>query len=168
VQLTLDAGKVTETLLGDFPAGSYTVSVRSDVPIVAAARASTLSDESGGGEGVSAAVDFAWFASAKEVQKKALIAVGDGPSPELHLANLTDKAATVSVKQTGSSEAAARTVTIPAKGAVVVEAQKLSDYAISGFDRLAISVSYSGVGALASYTVSPTGPASQPIVVYRH
>jgi hypothetical protein len=49
VQLTLDAGKVTETLLGDFPAGSYTVSVRSDVPIVAAARASTLSGESSGG-----------------------------------------------------------------------------------------------------------------------
>jgi hypothetical protein len=30
-----------------------------------------------------------------------------------------------------------------------------------------MSVSYGADGALASYTVSPTGPAAQPIDVYR-
>ncbi|MEO7122420.1 MAG: DUF5719 family protein [Lacisediminihabitans sp.] len=170
VNTTLDPGKVTETAFGEFPQGSYTVTVRADVPILAAARASVYTVDSSAPDGV-ASVDFAWFASAQTMSKSALVAVGNGPTPQLHLANLTGQAATVSVTQgalsPGSSHSAPQTVTIPAEGAVVLPAQKLSSYAVSGFQSLAISVSYDGAGALASYTVSPAGPASQPIKVYR-
>lgn len=173
VKTTLEAGKVTETPFGDFPAGSYTVTVRTDMPVVAAARASVYSAGSTTDQGGAAAeVDFAWFASASDIQKAALVAVGSGPSPELHLANLGGQDATISVKQSalglGSAPSTTQTVTIPARGAVLLPVQSLSGYSISGFDQLAISLSYNGDGALASYTVSPTGPASQPIEVYLH
>jgi hypothetical protein len=164
VNTTLEAGKVTEMPLRDFPPGSYTVTVRSNVPLVAAARSSVYTGSMG--------TDFAWFASAPHIQKKALVAVGRGPSPEVHLANLGDQDATISVTQNalepGSTSSAATTMTIRAKAAIMIPVQSLRSYTITGFDQLAISVSYAGDGALASYPVSPTGPASQPIAVYRH
>lgn len=205
VKMTLAAGTVTETPLGAFPAGSYTVTVRSDVPLVAAGRTSvyggvaTSADANtppaaefdmvaqgvarlgAAGPGTTAVlhqavagsgnVDFAWFASAPAMKKRALVVVGNGPSPRLHLANPTDADATVTVKQsrtsTGEASGADQTVTIPAGGAVTLAASTGISYGLGGFDRLMVSVDYSSDGALAAYTVSPTGPASQPIEVYR-
>jgi len=171
VGATLDAGKVTETPLGDFPDGSYTVTVRSDVPIIAAARASVYS-----GDTSAAQVDFAWFVPAPAIHKEALVAVGAGPTPTLHLANLSNRDTTVTVKASPISRGATpsgvvpvtQTVTIPGAGSVTLPATSQDQYALDGFDQLAVSVSYVGAGELASYTVSPTGPASRPIEVYRH
>ena len=171
VEATLDAGKVTETPFGDFPDGSYTVTVRSSVPVIAAARASVYS-----GDPSAAKVDFAWFVPAATFHKEALVTVGTGPSPLLHLANLGNRDATVTVKSSSISRSATgpgttpatQTVTIPRGGSVALPAASRDEYAINGFDQLAISVSYVGAGEIASYTVSPTGPASRPIEVYRH
>jgi hypothetical protein len=165
VNMTLDAGKVSETSLGAFDAGIYTITVESDVPLLVAARASRYSDTPAG-----ASVDFAWFNSATELDKRALVAVGTAPSPELHLVNPTARETTITVKQTATSSgkpsAADRSITIAAGGAVVVPAINGTSYALSGFDRLMASVSYGGAGSLAAFTVTPAGPASEPITVY--
>jgi hypothetical protein len=161
-KMTLEASKVTELSLGSFDEGSYTVTIRSDVPIVAAARTSRFGDAAGSSD-----TDFAWFAAAQIVKKEALVAVADGPSPMLHLANLGTADASVSLEKRGGSAATGAPVTIPAGGAVAVPVQGRSAYALDGFGSLAMSVSYGADGALASYTVSPTGPAAQPIDVYR-
>ncbi len=171
VATTLNAGQVTETSFGDFPEGAYTVTVSSDVPLVAAARASVYSADAANGG--AAAVDFAWFVSAPTIDKKALVAVGDGPSPELHLANLSNRSASVTIEQSplprGSAPSGtAQTVTIAGGTALAIPISGAHQYAIAGLDKLAVSVSYLGPGAFASYTVSPAGPASQPIEVYRN
>ncbi|WP_349899456.1 DUF5719 family protein [Parafrigoribacterium soli] len=167
VNMTLDAGKVSETSLGAFDAGVYTITAESDVPILVAARASRYSETAGS----AARVDFAWFAAAPALERRALIAVGDGPSPGLHLANPTSHDATVTVKQTSTSTgkpaAADNRLTIPAGAAVAMSARNGVSYALSGFDRLMASVSYGTADELAAFTVTPTGPASQPITVYR-
>jgi hypothetical protein len=161
-KMTLEAGKVTELSLGSFDEGSYTVTIRSDVPIVAAARTSRFGDAAGSSD-----TDFAWFAAAQIVKKEALVAVADGPSPMLHLANLGTAEVSVSLEKRGGSATTGAPVTIPAGGAVAVPVQARSAYELDGFGSLAMSVSYGADGALASYTVSPTGPAAQPIDVYR-
>lgn len=161
-KLTLDPGKVTELPFGDFGAGSYTVTIRSDVPLVASARTSRY-----GGDVAPQDTDFAWFAAAQPVRKNALVAVAAGPSPMLHLANTGTADASVSIERRGGSAPALPSVTIPAGGAVSVPVQADGSYELGGFGSLAVSVSYDDSGALASYTVSPTGPAAQPIDVYR-
>jgi len=161
-KLTLDPGKVTELPFGDFGAGSYTVTIRSDVPLVASARTSRY-----GGDAVPQDTDFTWFATAQAVRKNALVAVAAGPSPMLHLANTGTADASVSIERRGGSATALPPVTIPAGGAVSVPVQAGGSYELGGFGSLAVSVSYDGGGALAAYTVSPTGPAAQPIDVYR-
>lgn len=167
VNVTLDGGKVSETSLGDFDAGTYTIAIDADVPVLAAARASRYSDVASG----TAAVDFAWFSAAPQLEKRALVAVGQGPSPVLHLANRADAETKVTIKQsapsTGQPSGAGQVITIPAGGAVAVPARNLTNYTFGGFDALAVSVSYGADGAFASYTVTPTGPASEPITVYR-
>jgi hypothetical protein len=161
-KLTLDPGKVTELSIGSFGEGFYTVTIRSDVPIVAGARTSRYGDASAAGD-----TDFAWFAAAQTVKKQALVAVADGPSPVLHLANPGAADAVVTVERKGGSAATGSPVTVPAGGAVAVPVQAGASYEVGGFGSLVVSVSYSAGGAIASYTVSPTGPAAQPIDVYR-
>jgi hypothetical protein len=166
-KLTLAPGKVTELPLGSFHDGLYTISVRSDVPLLAAARTSFYDSAAATGN-----TDFAWFAAAPAVKKEALVAVADGPSPMLHLANPGVADVVVSLAQKGGSAAAgssvtASSVTVPAGGALAVPVQPRATYELGGFASLMVSVSYSGEGALAAFTVSPTGPAAQAIKVYR-
>ena len=160
--LTLVPGKVTELAIGSFSEGSYTVTVRSDVPLVAAARTSRYGDAAAAGD-----TDFAWFAAAPTVKKQALVAVANGPSPVLHLANPGNADAVVGIERKGSSAAAGSSVTVPAHRAVAVPVLEGTAYELGGFGSLMVSVSYNGGAALAAYTVSPTGPAAQAIDVYR-
>ncbi len=161
-KLTLAPGKVTELPLGTFSEGPYTISVRSDVPLVAAARTSLYDQAAATGNS-----DFAWFAAAPMVKKNAIVAVANGPSPMLHLANPGVADAVVSLAQKGGSAASGSSITVPAGGALAVPVQAQTTYEVGGFASLAVSVSYSGEGALAAFTVSPTGPAAQAIKVYR-
>jgi hypothetical protein len=41
-----------------------------------------------------------------------------------------------------------------------------TNYFLTGFDALALSVSFVGDGTLAGFSVSPSAPASRPIVIY--
>jgi hypothetical protein len=161
-KLTLAPGKVTELPLGGFTEGSYTISIRSDVPLLAAARTSLYDAAVATGN-----TDFAWFAAAPAVKKEALVAVAEGPSPMLHLANPGVADVVVKLSQKGGSAAAGSSVTVPAGGALAVPVQARTTYELGGFASLMVSVSYSGEGALAAFTVSPTGPAAQAIKVYR-
>ncbi|MEO7006912.1 MAG: DUF5719 family protein [Terrimesophilobacter sp.] len=161
-KMTLDPGRVTELSLGGFGEGSYTITITSDVPLVTGARTSRFVGDSATGH-----TDFAWFAAAQTVKKQALVAVADGPSPMLHLANTGTADAVVTLTQEGGSAGAISPVTIPAGRAVAVSVQARGSYEVSGFASLMVSVSYGGGGGLAAYTVSPTGPAAQPIDVYR-
>jgi hypothetical protein len=157
VEFDLLPGKVSDFPFEHFEDGTYTVTVTSDVPLVAGARASTV--------GASGASDFVWLQSADVMSEQALVNTGSGADALIHLANPGTTDAAVSVEVDGS-DAAAETVTVPAGGAIAVPAAESTAYRLTGFDRMRVAVSYSGDGLLAGHTLSPTGPAAERITVY--
>jgi hypothetical protein len=155
INVTLSPETVNEVSLGAFPDGTYSITVDSDAPVVAGARASTI--------GTTGAIDLAWFSSAALSAKKALVAVASGPAPTMHLANPTTAAVSVTVK---AHNQPTKTVSIPAGRTVAVPVAGSTKYTVASSVGLRIAVSYLGDGALASFGVTPSGPNSQPITVY--
>jgi hypothetical protein len=157
VDFDLLPGKVSEFPFEHFEDGGYTVSVTSDVPLVAGARTSTV--------GPSGASDFVWLESAELMREQALVNIGSGADAALHLSNPATTDAEVTVAVDGAS-GDTTTVTVPAEGAIAVPVDPGVAYRLSGFTQLRVAVSYTGDGLLAGYTVSPTGPAAERITVY--
>ena len=155
VRIVLQAGMVSEVPLDSYPDGSYTVRVITDQPVVAAARVSTV--------GATGKTDFAWDTSAATISNRALVVVAPGPSPTLHLANPTQKIVSATFSEVGE---AAQQLTIPAGGAIAQPVTSGSHYSVTGFDSLAMSVSYLGDGELAGFAVSTSAPTAAPIRVY--
>jgi len=155
-RLTLRAGLVTEVPLGSYPDGSYTIRVVTDQPVVAAARTSTV--------GTGRATDFAWYAGAAAQSGASELAVAPGPAALLSVANVTAKAATVTLTPTGAG--APIVVTVPANGSSVANVTPGATYSMVSSGRVAASVSYLGDGQLASFAASPPTPVSTPIRVY--
>jgi hypothetical protein len=155
VAVDVPAGLVTDVPLDTLADGSYTVTVTSDIPLVAGSRVSTV-----GSTGQS---DFAWLAAAETLDRKALVEVAPGPSPQLHLANSGRTSATVKIATKGQPDA---TVTIPAGQTVTYPVVASSAYTVSGFSTLSLAVSYTGDAQVSAYTVSSSAPASLPIRIY--
>ena len=150
---TIKAGNVAEVPLGNLKDGSYTVTVNSSVPVVAAVRTSVIGQK---------ARDFAWFASSPGLNDRQLVAVPSGPSPVLHFANAGEKDAPVTVTpETGKPF----TVTVPAEGGAN-HAVPPGNYTIEGAKGLAASVSFAGAGLTSSFALEPPGPLAAPIEVY--
>jgi hypothetical protein len=154
VNLSVPAGIVTDVPLDSFPDGAYSLAVDSDVPLLAAARVSTM--------GASGATDFDWLAAGTPLTDKAIVPVGSGPSPVLHLVNLSKTDATISLRGHGTST----TVKLPAGAAIATPVSASTTYTLSGFDSVVAAVSYLGDGTIASFGVTPTAPTSQPITVH--
>jgi hypothetical protein len=155
IGVTLSPSMVTEVRLGAFTDGTYSITVDSDAPVVASARASTI--------GTSGATDLAWFSSTALSAKKVLVAVAGGPSPTMHLANASNDDTSVSVTAKGEPTT---TIEVPAGTTVAVPVAGSRNYTVTSSVDLRIAVSYFGDGALASFGVTPNGPNSQPITVY--
>lgn len=155
VRVVVQPGIVTEVPLDSYPDGSYTVTVASDKPLVAAARTSTV--------GSTGQTDFTWAVSTASVSKRVLVAIAPGPAPILHINNPTATSATVTLAHPGDAEI---TLTIPAGRTVNRAAIGGTNYTLTNFDALSLSVSYLGDGQLASFGVSPSAPASDSIRIY--
>ena len=155
VRVVVQPGVVTEVPLDSYPDGSYTVTIASDKPLVAGARTSTV--------GTTGQSDFAWSTSTTSVAHRALVTIAPGPAPHLHIANPTTKDATVTLAHSGDADI---TITVPAGRTVSKAVTGGANYTLTGFDSLAVSVSYLGDGQLAAFSLSPSAPASRPIVIY--
>jgi hypothetical protein len=152
----LEPGTVIEAPL-DLPAGTYSVRVDADQPIVAGAR-TAVADPSGR--------DVAWFAPATPLgTQSALVAIPDAPSPVLHLWNGADADASVTLT---SSAGDTSTLSVPTGQAVAVPLAAGGDYTIEGASGVAASVDFSAAGALAAFTVSPGSELAAPLTVYTH
>jgi hypothetical protein len=155
VVLRVQAGIVMDVPLDDLPDGNYTVTVSSDKPIVAGVRVATV-----GSTGQS---DFSWHAAAPTLTDTALVSVAEGASPTLHLANQSSATEKVTITP---STGTAIVVTVPKRTSIAVPVVSSASYTISDFESLSMAVSYTGDGLLAGFTVTPSAPASRPIVVY--
>lgn len=150
---TVKAGVVAEIPLDHLKDGNYTVTVRSSVPVVAAARTSVAGAKS---------QDFTWFGSSQPMGDTFLAAVPSAPGPMVHFANPGTKDQKVTI--TGRSGAPA-TLTIPAEGAANVKVGG-GMYTVTGGHGLYVSVSFSADGLASSFPLNPPGPLAAPIEVY--
>lgn len=175
----LAGGTVTDLPLGGLTDGTFTVTVRSTRPLVAAVRtavidaaASGATDGATGTTGDGAAetpavpttgstrgIDLAWFVAAPVLHGSTRAAVPDGPAARLTLTNGTARAAHVALRgstTTAVDVPAGRTVTVPVAHGVVT---------LTGTGGLRGALSWAGSGALAGLPLLPSASAARPVRV---
>lgn len=158
---TLVPGQVDDIVLAEVPTGIYTVEVVSGegteaaTPILAAVRASA--------RGQSGGRDLAWYSPAGPLSGEQLVAIPEGPSPRLFIANPGDGDMEVRVTRDGGQPQGA---TIGAGQTLRVDAEP-GAYRVEGLDGASLAVTFSGDGALASFPVGSANPLAEPIRVYR-
>ena len=160
IEATLQPGRTTDVPLGVLDAGTYTVRIEADAPVVAAARATV-----GGATGqtdAAAPSDLAWTVATAPLLDSAVVAIPEGPSPVLHLVNPAGSAAEVGVTVDGAE----RTVSVPAAGAASVELRGAASVMLTGSEGMHASVSFRAADELAAFGVQPPGPLDSPIRVY--
>ncbi len=146
--------------------GTYTVTVVSDVPVVAAVRISTAVDS--GVEPTPDAVleppasDVAWFVPATELEEDSLAAIADGPAPVLSAHNGT-AADVVLVLESDSGPALE--LRVPAGRSASLEVEPGTVYLLRGAPGLSVVVTLAEPGRLAAYALSPSRPIAGPIVI---
>jgi hypothetical protein len=144
----VEAGRATDVPLDNLGEGSYTVVVTTTMPAVTSARV---------GSAVGLVNDFAWIASAPALSERALLTVADGPSPVVHLHNPGPAPVTVVL---GDQQIAV------AAGASAAVAVAPGTYELTGYEQLAVTVTFAAPGLIAAYPVLPPGSVSTPVVVY--
>ncbi|HRN29995.1 MAG TPA: DUF5719 family protein, partial [Terrimesophilobacter sp.] len=161
VPIELTAGEVTDIPFDGLADGSYTITIESTVPVVAAARSSLVAESAGDGD--DGATDFAWFGTASPLAATALVSVAPGPGSVLHLVNTTPSPVRADIH---AGIGASTVADVPAGGAVAVPVTAGGNYTITGFDTLYLAVSYAGDGALAGFTVTGPLPIASAVTVY--
>lgn len=148
------AGQVTDLPLAEIENGSYTVTIRSSVPVVGAARVSSAG---------SAGTDFAWLGAATELTSESLLSIATEGSSRVHLANPADAEQTIVLRGSDTEDV---TVVVPAGGSAVAKVESGATYRLTGFTQLFAAVSVTQDGFIAGYSAQPAGLASSPIRVF--
>lgn len=151
----LTAGAPVDVNLGGLDAGTYTVTVGADAPLVAGVWQTT-----GFGEGS----DFAWHTAAPAFDEATLVAVPEGDDPTLSIANPSAEDVTVTVTARGRDP---REVAVPAGDAVSVDVRGGRMFAIDpGGAPVHAAIGFAGESALAAIAVWPDAAHPRPVVVY--
>jgi Family of unknown function (DUF5719) len=157
--IDLKAGVVSEIPIDGLDDGTYSVTLASDQPAVAALRASTVSDQ----PDTAGFMDFAWFAAANPLAGSAFVAIAPGAGSELHLGNPSHKGETVLVR---AADGTSQTVTVPAGSSDSIDVTPGASYRLDGFTTIYASVSFVDAGKIASYAVSPSPNGPTPVTIY--
>lgn len=155
-QVDVAPGIVTEVPLAPLAVGSFSVQLRSDEPIVAAARTAANG---------AAGKDFAWFSASAPLEGDFAVAVAAGPSPTLHLVNGGATAASLTLTPDSGTPVDLR---VGAGASATVPLYSGARYVVSGGEQFWALVDYSGDGVLSSFAVNPPGPLASAIRVYTH
>ena len=153
----LEPGRVQDVPLPGLVDGEYSIAVTSVIPIVASARASTITADG--------STDFAWLSAATPLENEALVTVPEGPGPTLQLSNLTDSNTTATV--TDVSTDTATEIKVPAGASITLPLAPGAVLALAGMHGLVAAIGFAGPGALASYPLSVPAANSTPVRVYR-
>lgn len=178
------AGEVVDLPLGGLGDGTYTLTVQSSVPVLAAARVATVaapdpdaeipdaSDESfeiiGDATDVTFTpgqrIDLAWFVSAPRLPDTASFTTTGGPGPRLTVTGASGRSSTLVLSAPGRD---AQTIEVPAGSTVSVDLAGLTSYSVTGAEGVVAAVSYAGEGELAATVVRAANPLASAITVYR-
>lgn len=154
-EVVLQPGQVVDDSLAELPSGIGTILVDADGPVIAAARSMVAS----GGTGA----DVAWYQAAARLSGEAQVAVPEGPSPRLFIANTGKATLPVSIERNGEP---AKQLEIPAGQTAQVDVNP-GTYRVTGLESAHAAVTYAGQSALASFPVTSSNPLAEPITVYR-
>lgn len=171
--IDVPAGTVTDIPLSSaqelgsvpFADGSYSVVFTSEVPVVAAVRASTTPDlpPSSSGEPQPGPVDVAWFTSSPALRGDTLVAVAEASRPVLVAMNPDNVERTVVLEPVGGGEPLqlvlppARPAAIPLTGG--------AGYLLRDVEGVHVGLTFATAGRLAGYTVRSTREADSAIVI---
>jgi hypothetical protein len=147
-------GVVSEIPLSHVGAGTYTVTVDSTEPIVAAVHASTADATAG--------TDFTWFPAAAPLTGAVAVPIAPGPSAVMHLANESSSKITLKLDGPGGG-----TVSVPAGASISRPQGTRGVQTTMDAQGLYVSVSYAGPGQIASYAAYPTGASASALTVYK-
>jgi len=153
--VTLEAGQPLELELDGLAAGSYTVTVEAQTPVVAAVWQTTGFDEGD---------DFAWYTPSPEVAASTLFVTPGGPVPTLTVVNPGTDPATVNVAAQGGGFQV--DLSVPAGGSTTVRLSPRTVYVIDPADPVRAGLSLTGDGALAGIPMWPSDVAARRIIVY--
>jgi hypothetical protein len=101
-------------------------------------------------------IDLAWIAAAEPLGASAAVAVADGPSPNVSLANPGDRPVTARLGSQSLTVPAGGTTSVPVEPGVVVLTRSAG---------LRAAVSFAGPDAVAAYPVAPADQAARPVRV---
>ncbi|AYG04293.1 DUF5719 family protein [Gryllotalpicola protaetiae] len=151
--VTVTHGVVSEVPLDKLAKGTYTVTVESSEPVVAAVH-STTTDAAAGS-------DFAWYAAAQPLTGPIAIPLAPGPAAFLHFVNPTSAAVTLKLEGPGGS-----TVAVPAGASISRPISQRGVLTATDAQGLYVTVGYSAPGQLAGYVAYPTGASASALTVY--
>lgn len=157
LQLTIAAGRVVEVPLEELHAGSYTVAVESQQPIVAGVRVTTATAP--GEEQLS---DFAWLAAAPALTGTVQFSVAEGPAPLLHLANPGFEA--ISAELEGPD--GVQQMQLAAGAGLSIPVVAGASYLLRGSPVVHAAVTFAAGDGIAGYPVHPPAQGVAPIRVY--
>ncbi|NYF11515.1 hypothetical protein HDC94_002671 [Leifsonia sp. AK011] len=152
---TFDAGRVVDVPIPELADGRYTVRVESQVPLLAAARASAAAGQR---------TDLAWFAASPELTGPTQVTIAPGPAPVVHIANTGAEQVTVTLTNASGDDIS---VDVPPGTSVHRKVTPGATYLLEGFTgRIHAAVTGLADGAVAHYTVAPPGVGSSSILIY--
>ncbi|HEV7848634.1 MAG TPA: DUF5719 family protein [Mycetocola sp.] len=151
---SIQPGAVQEINLNELPAGSYSVVISSDMPLVASSRTTAVAGESS---------DFAWFGASAPLDDTIGLAVAPGEGATLHLANPTGSDLDVALTDGGGT---ATSVTVPAGASVAAPVSAGMAYSLSGVGGAHAQVTFNSDRGISAYAIQPTNPLATPVTVY--
>ncbi len=166
ISAELDPGIVTDLPIGDLADGDYSITVESTVPVVAAARVSTVAPGSPpGGAGAPGAADLMWAGSVPALSGPAQFSVPAGVGARLHLANPGRTAITVTIAGADAAVSGGSAIEVAPGAMVAVPVTASVAYRIEGAGVHA-AVVFSAPGALATVPVTSPRPLEEPVRVF--
>lgn len=151
----LSADAPTDVSLPGLAAGSYSVEIDAEAPVLAAVRQQ---------QGFGAGSDFTWVTPAPEIASDVLFAVPAGPAPVLHLVNGGEGEARVTLDTLEGGEE--QEVVVPSGGSAEVELTSDTVYLLQTTDSVRAAVTMIADGAVAAWPLQSRAAAAETITVY--
>jgi hypothetical protein len=150
----IQGGVVQEVNLNELAAGSYSVNISSDLPLVASARTTAIPGESS---------DFAWFGASAPLDDDIELAVAEGEGARLHVFNPTGSDLEVVLTDRAG---AATQLAVPAGAAVASAVSAGTAYSVRGVEGAHAQVTFDSAEGISAYPISPSNPLATPVTVY--
>lgn len=141
--------------LEGLPAGTYSVSVSAEAPVIGGVWQST---------GLGAGTDFAWMTPAMPLTDDVLVAVPGGVAPTLHLVNESNAPVVVSVTAPDGADIAE--VTVPGQSSIARKVSAGQSIVLSSTGEVHAALALTSTSGIAGWPVPPSDAALEPMTVY--